>query len=308
MALYRSPTKGPIKCTDGNDTIATRCASHPDLRQSDTEISKYLLRKRKTPDDDDFSDKFEIKIMSILTKMAQTQTDKLDKISQQVSIITDQISQIKCTTDQLSVEQNRFKEELVKIESSKKGMQKEIDNLKDDFKHLKNSQSTTIFTQDNMISEVHERLQREKNIVISGIVEINSKDPAERIEHDKHEVIKVIKLADPDCAEPTKWFRLGKYMSNKSRPIKVCFTSADTTKSILRNKNLITKEIDNIKCYSDQTPLQKEELVKLRTELSKRVGDGEENIIIKYIKGVPKIVKMHSKNLQKQKPKEKTYP
>lgn len=308
MAQRRSPTKASITCADGNELIATRgeSQSQPDLRQlwqPEAETNKVTFRKRKTPDDDfsDRFDQFETKIMSILTNMSQTQTDKLDKISQQVSAVTNQISQIKITTDQLSLEQNRVKNELLKLESSKLELVSKIEALTNDIGNLRsstsgNTQTTMIPPHVNMISEIHDRFQREKNIVVSGLQEINSGDSAERSKYDKQEVIKMIRVADPNCIEPIKCFRLGKYNSNKSRPIKVCFSSAETAKSILRNKNNIYKEINNIKFYSDQTPLQKEEMLKLRVELNKRTEEGEDNLAIKYVKGVPKIIKNPSKN------------
>lgn len=309
MAVRRSPPKSTITCPDSNEMIAIRCESQsqPDLRQliqSDPDINKVTFRKRKTPDDDlsDKFDNFESKIMAILTKMSETQTDKLDKISQQISMVTNQISQIKSTTDHLSAEQNKIKVELKKIETSKVDLEKKVHDLTIDYENFKisafynNAQPAHLMQGSTMVSEIHDRIQRERNIVISGIPEMVSRESTERTEHDKKEVNKIIKLADPNCREPTKCFRLGKYSKEKSRPIKVCFASADIVKSILRNKNNIDKEIANIKCYSDQTPMQKEELLKLRAQLNERTEKGEQNLVIKYIKGIPKIIEAPPKN------------
>jgi hypothetical protein len=309
MAVRRSPSKGSITYTDSNETISAACAtqSQPDLRQMmqlDSEINKITLRKRKTPDDDisEKLDKFESRIMAMLTNMSQIHTEKLEKISEQFSEITNQITQIKLTTDQLSVEQSKVQKEIAEIQTSKITMEKNINELKTEFASLKtpivNDINSTIFTHESMISEIYDRLQREKNIIISGIQELTSKNTNERIQYDKKEVLKVIKLADPNCAEPIKCFRLGKYNSegHHLRPIKACFTSADTVKSILRNKNNIIEKMKTIKLYSDQTPSQKKEILKLRTELTERTEKGEENLVIRYNKGTPKIIKVSSKN------------
>ncbi|CAG5009911.1 unnamed protein product [Parnassius apollo] len=75
-----------------------------------TETRQATLRKRKQPNDDlsQKFDKFENKIISILSTMSQVQSDKLDKIPQELSLVTNQITQLRSTTTQLVKEQNRL--------------------------------------------------------------------------------------------------------------------------------------------------------------------------------------------------------
>lgn len=87
MAVHRSPTKASITYDDSNNSIASRCES-----QSQPDLSRWVqYRKRKHPDDDlaDRFDLFEDKIMSLLSKMAETQAENLETISRQVTLITD---------------------------------------------------------------------------------------------------------------------------------------------------------------------------------------------------------------------------
>lgn len=48
--------------------------------------------------------------------------------------------------------------------------------------------------------------------------------------------------------------------------------------------------------YSDQTPSQRKLMLNLQKELAHRIQNGEPNLVIKYVKGIPKIMKDESKN------------
>lgn len=124
MSVVRSPPQSLITCTDGNgNSIATAGkagGSQPDLRNISKGSSEVELRKRKLPKDD-FTAKFESfqsKIQSILLDMSKTQAENLNKISQDVSSIKEQISQIKVTTDTLVADQEKTKKLKIKNSSS----------------------------------------------------------------------------------------------------------------------------------------------------------------------------------------------
>lgn len=126
-----------------------------------------------------------------------------------------------------------------------------------------------------------------------GIPELNNKNTNTRKQYDEEQIKKLTTSLYEASPKPDLLIRLGRYIPNKPRPIKVCFNNNETPKLLLRNK---TKLPENIKIYSDQTPSQKLYLDSLKTELYRRIGNGETNIVIKYIKGVPKIVKNDQKN------------
>lgn len=113
-------------------------------------------------------------------------------------------------------------------------------------------------------------------------------------ETDRYEVKTILSDIYPLHPEPEKIMRLGKYDGKKTRPVKVCFSTSGTAKVILKNK--LNCKDKNIKIYSDQTPNQKLDMENLREELRQRKEKGENDLIIKYIKGVPKIIKPQPKN------------
>lgn len=88
--------------------------------------------------------------------------------------------------------------------------------------------------------------------------------------------------------------RIGKYKPDVNRSIKVTFESEETTKLIFRNKNKLTDT--DVKIFPDQTPYQQTYFKKLKEELNRRTANGEGNLKIKYIKGVPQIISTSTKN------------
>lgn len=313
MSVPRSPPQSPNTCNVGNrDPIAIASGmgrlesaggSQPDLRKialSDFSNQVTYRGKRKQPHDD-FSaqfEKFQAKMESLIQGMAETQAANLNKISQDVSAIKQEISQIKLTTDILSSEQVKLKSEMANISGFRAVIEKKVDTIENEIASLKSGSTsainTPLFSYEDIISETYERSQREKNVIIRGVKEIRSSISAERQIHDSEEVMKVIKMAVPDCIEPTKTIRLGKYNPEASRPIKVLFSTPEPAKSILRNKSNI--ESTNIKIYSDETPYQQKYRNNLRDELNRRLEGGETDLTIKYVKGTPKIMKTQPKN------------
>lgn len=148
-------------------------------------------------------------------------------------------------------------------------------------------------TIDDAVNELKDRSRREKNIIITGIPEALNKNLAERRENDLNEAEKIIQSMSIDCPAPTNSIRLGKYVANKNRNLKVFLDSVTTAKMILKSRN---NSVGDYKIFSDQTPTQRNVLNELRAELSQRQQNGETDLKIKYIKGTPKIINHSSKN------------
>ncbi|KOB64931.1 Microtubule binding protein, partial [Operophtera brumata] len=124
-----------------------------------------------------------------------------------------------------------------------------------------------------MISEIREREERSKNIIIMGVLEPLSDNRDERKSLDRKEVLKLTGILNPDCLEPTYIVRIGKFNSTQ-----------DTVKSLLRNKSNI--KLDGLKVFSDQTPQQQMYMKHLKEQLKQRSDDGDRDLTIKYIKGI----------------------
>lgn len=152
-------------------------------------------------------------------------------------------------------------------------------------------------TNEQIIREVHERKRRENNIIIVGIPELNSTSTQDRILKDESEILGIASMIDKNFQKPKKIFRIGKYTPGKTRRIKVCFDKSEPAMLLLRSKDKLPK---NVKIYSDQTPAQQKYFYKVKNELSLRMKNGESDLTIRYVNGIPSIVKSDPKNSNPQ--------
>lgn len=278
--------------------------SQPDLSNitiSDHELKNISIRKRKVPEDDfgqQFND-FKKEILDILKDFSKSQTENINLIRQDISSVKEQLIDIKATTNQLVKENNTIKSQIENLTSTVNCTQEKIKCLENDLNTLQTKQTNQPYhkypgtSPDELLAEVQDRMERNRNIILAGVLEPHMNDMDKKREYDRSEAMKILRAINPHCPEPEKTIRLGKYGDNKTRPLKVCFSSQDQAKTILKNKSNL-KDI-KIKIYSDQTPLQQQNILNLREELQQRTDKGEKYLTIKYVKGYPKIVKQ-SKN------------
>lgn len=281
-------------------------SSQPDLSKMgdrDLESKNISYRKRKVPDDS-FSFQFiEFKkeILGILKDSAKSHNEKIDSINMNVSSIKDQLTEIKNTTQHLIAENANFKVQISSLTNSIDATNEKVKSLENDFQQIKSSTPTAPLAQkaiqtmcNDLIAELQEREERKKNIIIVGIPEPHCEDMSEKRKADREKVHEITSSIYAECPKSDKIIRLGKYDPNKMRPLKVCFASPDVTLSILKNK--VNNKDETVKIYSDKTPYEQECMKNLRYELQEREKNGEKNLIIKYIKGIPKIIKSQPKN------------
>lgn len=216
-------------------------------------------------------------------------SSKIDKIQESQNLITAENKKIR---DELSMLHKQSDVTDAKL----KNIEVDIENIK--MAHMPTETTapiTKVADYEKIINEFQERSKREKNVIIVGIDEPMQKNPAERKKYDHDKVFAILQAVYPECPDPLKIIRLGKYNANSNRSIKVILDSAFTAKLILRNKD---KAGEKFKIYSDQTPMQQNHLKSLKDELETRKRNGEENLCIKYVKGTPKIIEAQPKNLE----------
>lgn len=239
-------------------------------------------------------------MMAFLTSTNTAQKENFTKISEDMSVIKEQLRDIKSTTEYLTEEQNKLKTDFLGIQESNSTLKNRIEKLESRIGEYGYYNTSTIETGtkmetcENIITELNERSLRSKNLLISGIPEPTSGDQMERQIEDKNSSCKILRNINPDCPEPIKVFRVGKYHPDKKRPVKLCFETQEAAIYILRNKSKL-KNCD-YKVFPDQTPKQQAYMKCLKEELEARSKRGETNLIIKYVKGIPKIISEQPKN------------
>lgn len=325
MSLIRSPTKS---------IPGQECRSTPDLSKIGREAtmeSQITFRKRKQPDDhgcscssSDIQDlRLEVarisklvenfvcvnqKTLDNVTEMKTHLTDIKSSNEQNFSHLTNNVHEVKTQINEiqesmlsLTLEQNQIKSQLSVLEHKVAAGEEKMRAMESDLATCKPTNQTLDQTLENsqilyneqIINEVQERNNRQRNIILAGIEEQTSSDPKIRQSLDMAKVMDVITNILKDPVPPTAVFRIGKYDAKRNRRIKVCFSTQATAQQLLRNKGDIPA---GIKMYSDQTPCQQKLMISLQKELARRSQSGETDLTIKYIKGVPKIIKANPKN------------
>lgn len=165
----------------------------------------------------------------------------------------------------------------------------EIETLKTEVDKLKTQNMEHIF------HEINDRMYRSKNLIIYNVPESGSNILEEKILEDKN-IVKGIftKLELENNIDHIKVTRIGRPGGQKPRPIKVIMSDAQEVISAVKAKAKLYQT--NYRLAMDQTKMQQEEYKKARVEMEERVGAGEDNLMIRYIRGTPKIVKGNKDN------------
>ncbi|KAI5638611.1 hypothetical protein NE865_08803 [Phthorimaea operculella] len=298
MDTKRSPT--------GSDKSIGRSGSQPNLTSEDLLNLQTFRNKRKHFDMNedniqtkqlaDLHTKME-DMMILLTSSIKQQKDSNEKIQSDTAVIRTEINAIRDgmrVTEQklteLTSDQAKISSEVEILTEFAKNTTVKITSLETELQNLKVCpEGAALETPMNeILAEFSEQNIRKRNLIIYGITEPESSNPKERISLDKSRVTDVLKQVLEDRPEPKRTMRVGKYRPDNNRPIKVHLESEETVKLVLRNKSNIKDK--SIKIFSDQTPFQQKHFKELKAELQRRTENGEENLKIKYIKNVPKIV------------------
>lgn len=173
--------------------------------------------------------------------------------------------------------------------------------LQQEVKELKSKKSTnpdsTILQQNEIINEIYERERRANNIVLYNIEDKELENPEDKLAKDKEKVINIIKSLAPDISlENIKIHRLGKIVTkNKPRPVKVCMNSRDDAFVVVKNRRKLRERREKVFVSFDETDMQRKIFKEVHNEFkNRRDNDGEKDIFIKYIKGLPTIIKKSS--------------
>lgn len=311
MSVQRSPLKSTQQPIGGSLT---------DLSSIDLESKNVALRKRRKPEDDcnckqdiqglrqDFGH-----MKELLEKFIDRHDVNMESMRQNLDGIKDQMQEIKQATTSLVLEQGKIKAEITElnnqvnigeakmqniesnvnqISNKLKATEIKMKTLETDFLNKTPASRNSSITDERLITEIQERSSRMKNLIISGVSEIYNTDASHRRQNDQQEITKILNTLTDNCPQPVKIFRIGKYNKEKNRHIKICFSTSEPPILLLKNKSKLP---DNLKMFSDKTPLQQELFKETMEELNRRLSAGESNLTIKYIRGTPKVIENRPK-------------
>uniref|UniRef100_A0A8D9FDN0 Uncharacterized protein n=1 Tax=Cacopsylla melanoneura TaxID=428564 RepID=A0A8D9FDN0_9HEMI len=201
-----------------------------------------------------------------------------------------------CCANESSSKKNTNKD-LVNVIHLLQEQVKQLQQSLESIKTSKNMESNDDHNHDmdEVITEMNERSKREKNVILFDIKESNNSDLNERKSHDAKKFDEIVAKLGLNQMSPRNIVRLGKHDDdepNKARPMKITLQTKGETIAILKNARI--KHAKNIK--SDLTPMQRSKLTSLRSKLQEKVENGDEGWTIRYIKGIPQLVKINIGN------------
>ncbi|KOB77052.1 Uncharacterized protein OBRU01_03731 [Operophtera brumata] len=285
MSLLRSPTNVG--------------GSAPELTTTDNKVNQMTLRKHKgSPHTGSHGDcglnmaDLRNDIMGLLKDFTISQNEHMTSMRQDISQIKNQMDNIQSTTEYLVTEQSKIRTEMNELKNQKVISEEKFKILENDINALKTgsgqepSSSLPTSSREDLIREIGERSNREKNILIIGVTELHGSEVEVRRSYDEKEALNILSETSKRIPTTLKTSRLGKYKTDANRPLKIYFDYPEIAKEILRNKDKITNK--NIKVFSDQTPAQQLHMKELKQKLLERHENGETELTIKYIKGYSK--------------------
>lgn len=174
-----------------------------------------------------------------------------------------------------------------------------VDMLKQEIVTLKKAENHDNF--EEVVSEVLDRLDRRRNLVFFGVREADeSLSTSECIAADGQLLKEFTSFVNPSgcyIAESTKIQRLGrKNISNTPRPIKITLRNDTDALQFIRHMQSKRQALKNhtrfggISVSLDRTAKQISYYKQVKANLDTRREAGEEDLIIRYVRGIPKIV------------------
>lgn len=228
----------------------------------------------------------------ILTTSVNKLMEKIESWSDKI----EKISEVSAGIGEIKSDIGQIKEQLSNLEPRVTANEVKIENLISEVKSLKTTKPNDC---ESVIKEVNDRSQRALNAIIYGIPESTSNNVHSRIEHDKNSVNAILHSSNIDNVQVVKVTRLGKQLSEKPRPLRVTFANSMEVSGFFKRFNVDSvKDIfadSAIGISRDRTVMERSHLKELRVTLDDRKKAGESDITIKYLNGVPRIVKQ-SKN------------
>ena len=152
---------------------------------------------------------------------------------------------------------------------------------------VQNKITESVTNKELIINEAMERFKKSNNLILYNVPEDKSNDDV-TIANDILECIDASLIVKPENVS-----RIGQSGdSGKPRLLRLTLYSTEQVKLALRKKYLLKRSIfKDVFVTNDKTKSQRDHLNNLKSSLKVRIDNGDSNLTIKYIQGIPQIVK-----------------
>ncbi|CAI6353558.1 unnamed protein product [Macrosiphum euphorbiae] len=156
-----------------------------------------------------------------------------------------------------------------------------------DIERTQNTEPLGATAQEKVYSELLDRQSRARNVILFNVPEPSVPDQSQDTSTAK-DILNTIGVQ----TIPVSIHRLGK-LSNKPRPLRVTLPNSSDVFEVLRVKRqlLNVSNLNAIRISSDQTLQQRKYFASTMAVLKNRRDSGESDLFIKYINGLPTILK-----------------
>lgn len=189
----------------------------------------------------------------------------------------------------------------LKLENSL--LRDEISTLRSRVDQIDNtSKSESSYTQSclltQVLSETSDRERCAKNIIVRGLPVCDSAILADRISTDQEKLSDLFSKLNVLLPPYSKLLRIGKIASGTS-PIKVIFNSSIDASQVLQDvqrakkSNLLPPHISIVR---DKTKRERDLFRAAYADLERRRVEGESDLMVVHVNGIPKAAKRFSKN------------
>lgn len=213
--------------------------------------------------------------------------DSLERVAIQLKILCQAVVSLKTTIDAQTL---NFKDIFSKLSAHEEAFTNLTRTIKAQEERIvqlemnqKNNSGCLDVNAEMICQELSERMRRSRNVIIYNVAEVLSEDEPT----DSMKICEFLKTKHVSNIKILKAKRLGKRPSKKPRPLLITCESQSDAFNLFAIRSDFP---DPWKLSLDRTPAQREALSKLRLELEERLKNGESNLTIKYIRGIPKIV------------------
>lgn len=170
---------------------------------------------------------------------------------------------------------------------------------------LKLDKSVKEHNQDSLscLGEIEDRFVRKFNLLFHGLKELESNTIGNSHDYDKSAIISVVNHLCPNLItlNNIRVKRIGLFSQNsvQTRPLIVTFEDLSKPKTILnaflksKRDNQLHQDLQGVLIYHDRTKMQQADFKRAKIELSDRISKGEENLVIRFRRGIPEVVKKH---------------
>lgn len=188
----------------------------------------------------------------------------------------------------------------LKLENTK--LRSELDDLKlkinNPDTNISSVETSSLIT--HVLQETFEREKCAFNAIIYGITESALSTNSQRISDDRVAIHRILEPFGDLIPTSARVKRLGKARKDNTRPIKIIFGNKEDADGLIaffnnskRNESIFP---DGFRIVRDKTILQRQLLRTCHAELEQRNKNGEQDLRISFVNGLPKVITTRSKN------------